>query len=313
MSFKDILGQEGAVKALKSIILKRKFSRGYLFLGPEGIGKRMAALDFAKAINCEKRGLDSCDQCLSCKKIDALNHPDVFLIQRESKDASIKIDTIRGIIYQSSLKPYEADYKIFIILNAWALTDEACNCLLKILEEPPEGQIFIMTTTDISRIFPTIVSRCQVVRFNRLSIETIRDILVKRFGIEQDSANFLAHICGQDLSRALELKDRDCAGLRDTALSRLTEGFEGLKDREILEDMLILLLNWYRDILILKFRDEPQGLINIDRYQNIFSESKRFSTEEIEQNLDAILTTLDYIRNNINPRLALEVLFQSLK
>lgn len=313
MSFKDIKGQEGAIKALKSIISKGKIIRGFLFLGPEGVGKRMAALNFAKAINCEKDDLDSCDQCLSCKKIDALNHPDVFLIQRESKDSSIKIDTIRNIIYQSSLKPFEADYKIFIIIDAWALTEEATNSLLKILEEPPKNQIFIMTTTDISRVFPTIVSRCQIVRFSRLNIEIIRYLLVERFGLEENLASLLAHISGQNLSRALELKDKDLVGLRDLALEQAKVGFEAFKDREMLEGILIFLLNYYRDILFLKFQDEPSSLINIDRYQKLFSDSRRISAEDIESNLNLILTTLDYIRNNINPRLALEVLSNLMK
>ncbi len=313
MALRDIIGQEAAVRAIKNIILKEKLGGGYLFLGRDGVGKRMAAINFAKAINCKSKNGDACDECISCKKIEALNHPDVFLIQKEMQASSIKIDTIREIIYQSSLKPYEAKCKVYIIIDAWSLTEEAANSLLKILEESPGGQVFILTTTDISRMFPTIVSRCQIIRFGRLNIEAIRDLLVKKFCLEKNLANLLAHISGQNLSKAIELKDRDFWGLREVALGRLKEGFEGFKDKETIEELLLILLDWYRDIFILKFGDEQSSLINIDRYQKLSFDSRRFSIKDIEDNIELVLTTLGYIRNNINPKLALEVLSSKLK
>jgi len=91
MSFSNIIGQGRAVKLLQGIIGKNEIDGSYLFTGPQGVGKRFSAIEFAKAINCEKKEMDACGECSSCRKIDSLNHPDVFIIQKEKDSSFIKI------------------------------------------------------------------------------------------------------------------------------------------------------------------------------------------------------------------------------
>ncbi|MEK7868018.1 MAG: DNA polymerase III subunit delta', partial [Candidatus Omnitrophota bacterium] len=208
MSLKDIVGQDRAIRLLRSMIEKDEIDGSYLFFGPMGVGKRTLSIEFAKAINCEKKGLDACEECISCGKIKSLNHPDLFIIQKEKESSFIKIDRIRDIIYQASLKPYEARKKIFIITEAEDMNEESQNALLKILEEPRENQVFILATSAVSGILPTVVSRCKAVKFNLLSQSQIQELLIKRHGFNEGEAVLFSHMALGSHGRAAAFKDK---------------------------------------------------------------------------------------------------------
>jgi DNA polymerase III gamma/tau subunit len=192
MSFESIIGQPLAVELCRTW-LKRQTTNPLLFYGPEGVGKKTLALEVAKALNCipspppsplskgrgtQGEGLDACDQCLSCKKITAGNHPDVRLIdlawqaaERKEpleKQQNLLIETIQAERRRLLQSPGEGTWKVSIIDDAHRLTADAANVLLKILEEPPAKTAIILITPFRDRLFATIVSRCQPVRFRYL-------------------------------------------------------------------------------------------------------------------------------------------------
>lgn len=140
MALKDILGQEKPIQRLKKYISTENFPGAYLFTGPEGIGKSLVALNFAKTVNCLEEKGDSCEKCISCLKMNKNNHPDLHIIDavNNTESSEIKIEYIRHLQEEIYLKPYEARKKVFIIHDAHNLTVDASNAFLKTLEEPPK-------------------------------------------------------------------------------------------------------------------------------------------------------------------------------
>jgi len=177
MSFESIIGQPLAVELCRTW-LKRQTTHPLLFYGPEGVGKRTVALETARALNCAAGAREACGTCVSCKKITAGNHPDVRLIdfawqaaERQEpleKQQNLRLETIQTERHRLLQSPGEGSWKVSIIDDAHRLTADAANILLKILEEPPANTAIILITPFRDRLFATIVSRCQPVRFRYL-------------------------------------------------------------------------------------------------------------------------------------------------
>lgn len=312
MPFKNIKGQDIAIKALEGILEQGQVVGSYLFAGPDGVGKCTAAIELAKALNCiAKPRADLCD-CPACKKIDSGNHPDVFIVLPEGASGSIKIGKIRDIIYEASLKPYEGKKRVFIINDAEAMTEEAQNALLKLLEEPPQNHILILTSSNPGGMLPTVLSRCKVLKFYNLRREEIQALLETR-GLEDKEASLFAHMAMGSPGRAIAFKEKDITEARDQLVNNfflrksallkedfLTEGMGSDK-----KEGLYLLLCWYRDLLVSKFTREDSELFNIDRSSEIASYAQRFSKDRLEKDVTVIIDTIDYINRNVNPKIAL--------
>ena len=148
-------------------MISNKVSGGYIFSGPEGIGKKMVAKIIAQKLNCTADLNKPCGSCSSCLRIQKLQHPDVHII--ENDESQIKIEDIRDIKREASFRPYEGVMKVFIIDNAHKLNSEAANALLKILEEPPKDSVIILITHKVQTIFKTVLSRCKQIRFASLA------------------------------------------------------------------------------------------------------------------------------------------------
>jgi len=192
--FKNILGQQKAVLSLQTQLRTNRIAQAYLFAGPEGVGRKKTAIEVAKALNCRnKEQIEPCDECPSCRKIDKNIHPDVHLIdfawqaglleEKPEQQTQIKIDVIREIQREISLKRFEGNYKVFIIDQAEKMSQSAMNCLLKTLEEPPENSLLILVTTSQDMLTQTIISRCQIIKFNRLMDSIIHKILTEKFNL----------------------------------------------------------------------------------------------------------------------------------
>ncbi|OIO73883.1 MAG: DNA polymerase III subunit delta' [Elusimicrobia bacterium CG1_02_37_114] len=192
--FKNILGQQKAVLSLQAQLRTNRIAQAYLFAGPEGVGRKKTAIEVAKALNCRnKEQIEPCDECPSCRKIDKNIHPDVHLIdfawqaglleEKPEQQTQIKIDVIREIQREISLKRFEGNYKVFIIDQAEKMSQSAMNCLLKTLEEPPENSLLILVTTSQDMLTQTIISRCQIIKFNRLMDSIIHKILTEKFNL----------------------------------------------------------------------------------------------------------------------------------
>ena len=311
MAFEKIIGQDIAVNSLKGMIAQDTARGSYLFFGPDGVGKRTAAIEFAKAINCDDT---------ASRKIDSGNHPDVFIIHPEGKSGSIKIEKIREIIYQASLKPYEAKKRIFIVNDAEAMTLEAQNALLKVLEEPPQHHILILTTSNAAALLSTVLSRCKVLKFYSLGQDKIQEFLEAR-GMEEKEAVLFSHMAMGSLGRAMELKYGDIIARRDQVVNDFFLRKSALLKENVLSGDLVknigqslyMLLCWYRDLLVSKFTQAPDELLNADRSREIFSYASRFSREKLQKDVLAIMETIGHVRANVNPKIALFNLAVELK
>jgi DNA polymerase-3 subunit delta' len=203
MSFNVIHGQERALKSLKQSLLRDKVHQAYLFCGPEGVGKKMTALELAKALNCDHPGPEGgCDYCPSCRKIEKGIHPDILHVKAEG--AQIRIEQIRSLTQQLSYGPALGRARLCLLDRASDLNEPAANAFLKSLEEPPPGTFFILLVRDQGDLLPTLVSRCLSIPFNPLPSDFIADQLLKEKGVSPEEARTLSVVSGGSLGKALD-------------------------------------------------------------------------------------------------------------
>ena len=304
---------------MKSSLDGDKVSHAYIFHGPGGVGKKLVAITFAKALNCQAPGPDRpCGTCVSCKKIDSSNHPDVSVLQPQKEGSSIGIDSIRALIRDASLKPYEARKKVYIIDGANSMTEEASNALLKTFEEPPSDSVIILVADSLNMLLPTIVSRAQVLKFFALGIGEVKEILTKQYDIDGTRAHILAHLSSGRLGEALKYNDDDFFEMRSRLINTFNDktffdsDFDRLSKHE-LKAVLGIMLAWYRDILIAKAgcTEEPE-MVNIDRRQDILNESQKTGFGELNNIIKQIISTGSYLEQNANPKIAITALALAL-
>ena len=315
MSFNSIRGQDGAIGFLKTAIENKRVGHAYIFFGPQGVGKRLSAVNFAKALNCvSPKDGGPCDGCISCRKIDAMNHPDFVVLSPEKDSASIKIDAVRELARDISLKPYEARKKVYIIDDAALMKHEAQNALLKTLEEPVTDSVLILVTSDIPRLFSTIRSRAQEVRFFPLTADEIKEVLVGAYGIEKTRAHILAHISSGTLGGALKYNDEELFEKRSRIIDAIDKktffewDFEGVSRTE-LKMYLDIILTWYRDILVAKTGSGPaSGFVNIDKEDAILRQARGIECGRIDAIIKEVISTASFLDQNANPKLAMSVL-----
>jgi len=173
--FSELVGQDHVKRVLMRALEENRVSHAYIFAGPRGTGKTTTARILAKALNCDNRkDAEPCGKCYSCKAIDEGTFMDVVELDAASNRG---IDEIRRIRDAASFRPIEGKYKVYIIDEVHMLTKEAFNALLKTLEEPPEHVVFILATTNLEKVPPTIVSRCQVLEFRNLPDKLVKERL----------------------------------------------------------------------------------------------------------------------------------------
>jgi len=316
LSFKDIRGQDSAVNFLKRAVESDRAAHAYIFTGPAGVGKSLTAVNFAKLLNCSsKSGEKPCDECSSCRKIGASNHPDVFLLKPEKEGSSIGIGRVREVIKNIGLKPYEAKKKVYIIDGAASLTEEAQNALLKTLEEPPSDSVIIFIVESIGDLFPTIESRSQILKFYPLKVDDISLVLRKVYKLDADRALFLSRLANGSTGLALKLNEEKFFERRSAVLKGLVDGsffdsdFEGLT-RPIVRSYLDMMLTWYRDILIAKAAAGHCGLllVNADKSDIIEKEAVSLDFRILDDIIRQIMLTESFLEQNVNLKLAMSVL-----
>lgn len=175
-----LVGHREIIDRFRSLIGRGKLGHAYLFVGPEGIGKRRVARLLAQALLCETRAaalVDPCGTCAACAQVGAGAHPDLMEIGRPADKNEFPIAVIQSLVAQLALKPARGSRKVAIIDDADDLNEEAANCFLKTLEEPPPGSVLILLATAQETQLPTIQSRCQIVRFHELNVDEIAGIL----------------------------------------------------------------------------------------------------------------------------------------
>lgn len=172
--FDKLIGNTNIKEYLKNSIKTQSYAQAYMFVGKEGIGKKLFASEFAKKIMCENKNIDN-DNCESCIKFEGKANPDYSEIYPDGK--SIKIEQIRELQRRISEKPIVSSKKVYIIDDADLMNEESQNCLLKTLEEPPLFAVIILIVSNESKILPTIKSRCIKIKFNQLKDEELKEFI----------------------------------------------------------------------------------------------------------------------------------------
>jgi len=220
--FEDIIGQPHIVRTLRNQIMKGKASHAYLFNGTRGTGKTTSALVFAKAINCETP--ENGEPCLTCAACDAIGRGAGFNVIEIDAASNNGVDNIRDIREEVKYPPAHGKYKVYIIDEAHMLSTSAFNALLKTLEEPPKGVIFILATTDPQKIPATVHSRCQRFDFKRISSEVMSAAItgyLKDEGIEagSEAVSYVTRISDGSMRDALSILDQCAAFYMDEEIT----------------------------------------------------------------------------------------------
>lgn len=200
MAFEQIVGNSKIKETLNSIIEKKNILHGYMFVGPEGIGKRIFATEFSKMLLCTSESNKPCNTCKSCIEFGGNSNPDFKIIEPDGN--SIKIEQIRLMNTKIIEKPITSARKVYIINDAQKMTIDAQNCLLKTLEEPPEYATLILICNNEAQMLNTIKSRCTKINFKQLNTEE----MTKYF--ENQIDNNVLRLAEGSIGKALKLKEK---------------------------------------------------------------------------------------------------------
>jgi DNA polymerase-3 subunit delta' len=327
----NMLGHEWAVDMLHQHAARGDARHAYLFCGPPGLGRRTLALRLAQALNCPKpiaAGIP-CGTCRDCKQIEAMQHPDMNIIQALDGDGfpkeggTLKVDQVREVQRALSLKPYQAKYRVALFLRFQEANDNAANALLKTLEEAPAHAILLLTADTPEQLLPTIVSRCEILRMRPLPVGAIESDLIER-GLDEERARLLAHISGgrpgyarrlMDDSSVLEKREERLNDLQTLLPAPRVEKFayaEKLsKDKDAMRQAILIWLSYWRDVL-LRVAQAETPLVNIDRNMEIEFLAGRLNLSAARRVVNDLESALEKMDKNVNSRLLAEVLLLDL-
>jgi len=274
-----IQGHDVQRRAFANAVRRGRLAHAYLFAGPAGIGKRPMAAELAEALLCENPSADltACDQCPSCKLMEADTHPDYFAVARPEDKNELPIEVMRELCQRFSLKPARGRGKVALLDDADDLNAEAANCFLKTLEEPPPRSVFFLIGTSPERQLATIVSRCQVVRFAPLADDLVAGILRQHGVTDAMLLARLVRLGHGSPGQALALADPDLWAFRQVLVSgllqprpdsvalskRLVEfveeaGKESAAQRRRSSQVLRVLIEFFNDALAVRLGASPR-------------------------------------------------------
>lgn len=367
MSLSRIIGHEQAKRLLRRAFIERRVPTAYLFVGPPNVGKFAVAVEFAKLLNCEApvayssaEEADCCDACEACRRIEAGSFADVLCVRpvirigsgaqaqaTEFEGAVLTTDQIGEVITRASLHRTRGRHKVLVIARAETMNPEAANRLLKTLEEPPEGTLLILTSSNPSAVLPTIVSRCQRVTFHAVPLATLvsglgaavpeaSDALVdtaarlssgrpgwaltllrkpKALDVRRRLIDLLAALPGEPLVAALALGE-ELIGLSEAWWRAINEGEEAAEvlqksgdraRRVAMMDVLDLMASLLRDVMLLCGGGEER-VLNVDALDTLRGLAAGTSAGRARRAAAAVHQVQRHIRGNANLKLACELL-----
>ena len=366
MPWSDLIDQHRVVETLQRAVASRRVAHAYLFYGPDGVGKRAVALELARTLQCEQGTDVACGECPACTKVSRMVHPDVQVLlpyptdtnphdvaerlQRiathpyaavdfvrrpalndptyaSNKQAFYSVARINAELRQSmSFKPMEGRYKVVVMTDADLMRVAAASAFLKLLEEPGPQTVFILTTSRPDRLLPTILSRCQRLRFDPLPAEGIEKALVERDGVAPDLAAALARMADGSYMRALDLADNENL-MADRALvvdylrrsyaqriDKLAELIEhiGRMGRERVKGLLRLALSWIRDLMLYQTMGDEAALVNVDQAEAVARFCYNVPRADLAAMIRLVEEAVELIERNVHLNLTLTALSQAL-
>ncbi len=373
MGWSSIIDQERVVGSLRSAIQADRVAHAYLFHGPGGVGKRAVAIAFAKTLLCETGGDAPCGKCAACHKSGNGVHADLHFLMPQPKDiateevakrtrlafedpyavvdfarrpslddpdktsnkqAGYHIERVYSALYRPmSFKPVEGRYKIAIITDVDLFNKTSANAFLKLLEEPAPQTVFILTTERTERVLPTILSRCQRIRFSLLPSDKISGRLVATDVAERTRAEIIARMADGSYSRALSLASNvDLMAQRQAVISlfRLiwkartgsTSELDSLTDvaaqtsaygRERAKNFLFLVLSWLRDILLYRNIGSTDVLVNVDEAKAIVDFAEGVPEADVESMIEVVEEAIELAQRYVHLGVLMLTLFNELR
>ena len=254
MSFDSVVGQQALTTTLKNAVKSGKLAHAYLFCGPRGVGKTTCARIFAKAINCEHPTADgeACNECESCKAFGEGRNYNIFELDAASNNS---VENIKSLMDQTRIPPQVGRYKVFIIDEVHMLSTAAFNAFLKTLEEPPAHIIFILATTDKHKILPTILSRCQIYDFERMTVPNIINHLKRvaekeNIQFDEEALNVIAEKADGGMRDALSIFDQ---------VASFSQG--NITYQKVIEDLNVLDAENYFNIIDLALENKVSEIM----------------------------------------------------
>ena len=302
MYFENIIGQNLPKRYMTNSINNNKISHAYMFEGGEGIGKKEFAKEFASIL---------------MKSSNIVNNPDYIEIKPEG--SSIKISQIRKMQSDIVIKPH-SEYKIYVILNSDKMTLEAQNAILKTLEEPPKYAIIILIANNKEALLDTIKSRCEIIKFTPISEIDLKKYLIKQ-DIDEQRASIAASFSRGSIDKALELsKSSDFSIMREDIQQYIDiilekDLFDILNTSNIIDKykgeihtVLDIMINYFRDVMILKEKIYKDTIINGDRITFVQNINKKISYSQVTKIIDIIEDIKKKLRSNCNFNISMQVM-----
>ena len=339
MPFRDLAGNRTVLALLARAIDAGTLPPSLIFGGPEGVGKRQAALALAQALNCPTPvrpapwpdassapplAIDACGTCAICSRIARQIHPDVLVISPE-ETGNIKIDVVREVLRQVGFKPFEARRRVVIFDAADGLLPDSQDALLKTLEEPPPGSVLVLVTAQPGQLLPTVRSRCPTVRFAPLAASAVIDWLMTHEGLAEPQARAIASVARGSLAAAREAASEaegqegyraaavrvlqqvsdagDARGRLEATRDIVGKGKgSGASERDSLANHLHALAALLRDLAVLATRADLAAVVNVDLVPALQSVARFFDRERILRAFTAVDRALGALERNASPK-----------
>jgi DNA polymerase-3 subunit delta' len=327
MPLRDVAGHRHLLGLVASAVERASLPPSLIFAGPDGIGKRRAAVALAQLLNCNTPvtagdiAPDACGACASCARIARGVHADVLIIAPGDSGA-IKVDQVRDAIERSAYRPFEGRRRVVIVDDADAVLVEAQNALLKTLEEPPSASTFVLVTSRPDVLLPTVTSRCQRLRFGRLAPSDVADVLIQHHGYSAGEAHAAASAADGSVGAALEGGSEELAEARDAAVGLLQgvastrdprRRLDGAKilvggggtgaDRYELARRLRALSSLLRDLGVLLSRADEKILANADMKPLLSGLMKAFDSDRTVRAFSAVDRAVLALERNASPKI----------
>jgi DNA polymerase-3 subunit delta' len=339
MPFRDLAGNRTVLGLLARAIDAGTLPPSLIFGGPEGVGKRQAALALAQALNCltparpapwpdapsaPPLAIDACGTCAICSRIARQIHPDVLVISPE-ETGNIKIDVVREVLRKVGFKPFEARRRVVIFDAAEGLLTDSQDALLKTLEEPPPGSVLVLVTAQPGQLLPTVRSRCPTVRFAPLATSAVIDWLMTHEGLAEPQARAIASVARGSLAAAREAASEaegqegyraaavrvlqqvsdagDARGRLEATRDIVGKGKgSGASERDSLANHLHALAALLRDLAVLATRADVSAVVNVDLVPALQPVARFFDRERILRAFTAVDRALGALERNASPK-----------